>query len=482
MRFFTFLLFSLSCQIGFGQYFLPPEELPNFQHSKRNIQVFDADNDGDMDILSFSRANNQTLGVYINDGMGNFTAQPFADFGFDSNIFGAVGDVNGDGFSDIFIEVKSPSSPIYYNQLLFNDGQGNFIPQNVYVGELPVFHPMIEDLNNDDLGDLIFFGPRYGVLLQDGIGTFAPIDDHGLPNMNAGRAQTVDIDQDGDPDFLISGEEYRSGGVVIFYTDIYLNDGNAKFTKIDPSSGFGSFFRGTAKSLDVNGDGLMDVIVSGLPTLETTETSIYVNQSNGAFQKQITNIPAFTYGNFFSDDLDGDGDQDIMVVGGRTPDNVTTVIRIFMNEGNNIYSELMHTPSFVSVPLISTSFFEDLNGDGLKDIIFGPRSGGPSNPQIYFREETNAVFDENAITEISIFPNPAYEESLYIKFQSRNNTSPVTFEIFSSLGQQVGHKYSLPHNEQGVYQIPLQNLPSGTFFLKISDAAHTVVKTFTYVK
>jgi hypothetical protein len=98
---------------------------------------FDADADGDMDLLVCSGGNNHTAGsmelglrLFNNDGKGNFIQNTTAFPATNMNIAVAVAnDFNNDGFADLFI--GSRSFPGVYGKtpqsyLFVNDGHGHF--------------------------------------------------------------------------------------------------------------------------------------------------------------------------------------------------------------------------------------------------------------------------------------------------------------------------------------------------------------------
>ena len=116
-----------------------------------------ADLDGDGDLDAFV-ANNGMNEILTNDGYGNFTTAP-APGGSLASRDVALGDLDGDGDLDAFV-TNSNGEP---NQILTNDGYGNFTDAYApggYVGNYSVA-----------LGDL------------DGDGGIPAVNEDGLPNL-----------------------------------------------------------------------------------------------------------------------------------------------------------------------------------------------------------------------------------------------------------------------------------------------------------
>ena len=136
---------------------------------------FDADNDGDNDLLVCSGGygdyvvNDTALQprLYINDGRGNFskTPKPLPHVNSSGGCI-AVADINMDGYKDIFwggrvVPGAYPAAPSSY--IFLNDGKGGFEDKTKeYAPELAnagmFTDAVFADINNDKLPDLITCG------------------------------------------------------------------------------------------------------------------------------------------------------------------------------------------------------------------------------------------------------------------------------------------------------------------------------------
>ncbi|MBT8185878.1 MAG: VCBS repeat-containing protein, partial [Eudoraea sp.] len=187
--------------------------------------IFDANNDGYNDILVLSggyhnlAANDPLLmnRIYFGDSRGNFTKSETAmPQLFSSNSCSVVGDVNGDGYSDIFIGSRVipgryPETPP--SHLLINDGKGNFTDQITTLAPELQYLGMItdaiwEDLNDDTIDDLIVVGEWLPVtIFINKDGNLINESERYFNSLKYGWWNTIkveDLNGDGKPD-LIAG-------------------------------------------------------------------------------------------------------------------------------------------------------------------------------------------------------------------------------------------------------------------------------------
>jgi FG-GAP-like repeat len=111
----------------------------------------DIDNDNDLDIILTNGTRNfcSPTKILLNNGKGVFT---YSEQKLSTAIFGriGIGDLNDDGYLDLFITSLGESNRIWYN-----DGSGKFIECDLIFGSKNLFQrPIIEDLNNDGIDDV----------------------------------------------------------------------------------------------------------------------------------------------------------------------------------------------------------------------------------------------------------------------------------------------------------------------------------------
>jgi len=209
--------------------------------------LFDADNDGDLDLFISSGGNEFLPGspslenrIYFNDGWGNFTKfkKIMQDSGFESTACVSNTDFDSDGDQDLAvgIRLKSMAYGIPVNgYILQNDGGGNFtdITADVAPGLMNI--GLITDMEWADIDgdkdeDLVVVGeymPLSVFINRDG--KFEnKTENYGLKN-TSGWWRTInkaDLDNDGDIDFIIGNHGLNSRFKASIETPItlFVND------------------------------------------------------------------------------------------------------------------------------------------------------------------------------------------------------------------------------------------------------------------
>ncbi len=208
---------------GTGDPTIPFEEtsgaLPDTAHSIGDVVLGDVDADGDLDavLADWGPGNPLSNGgavtrLWLNDGAGSFsdvTAAQMPDTAVGMSWDAELADVDGDADLDVLVSSKASAS----SALFLNDGTGTFSDAS---SQLPAFSNNYEfapmDIDADGDVDLVTIndGPGLGehIFVNDGTGTFSDGTDTALPPAaNLGHddnvVEFVDLDDDGDPDFVI---------------------------------------------------------------------------------------------------------------------------------------------------------------------------------------------------------------------------------------------------------------------------------------
>jgi FG-GAP-like repeat/FG-GAP repeat len=312
--------------------------------------------------------------------------------GFDTGIFGhgfgpgsfALGDLDGDGDADILVGQSFFGSPGV--SVLKNNGDQTFAapvyysaPLNEVVGEVA-----LSDFDSD--GDLDAFATIRGdfdqmtkikVWRNNGNGTFAaPIE------FTTGQGPVgiviADFTGDGKPDVITANygalsisilrHNGLSGNSAGFLAPVNFSTGN-RAEKI--------------AAADVNGGGVLDVVVGGGVGGGFDATlAVMINTGNGSFAAPVPYDPApdarFDSTAVALADLDNDGDVDLIGGGlysSGSIDNGAVTIR--RNNGNGTFGSaeiIMFTnPNYVSNPKELITGF--INSDGFPDIVAAVPSG-----------------------------------------------------------------------------------------------------------
>ncbi|MDP3244151.1 MAG: FG-GAP-like repeat-containing protein [bacterium] len=168
-------------------------------------RVADVNNDGDPDVLI--RTDGGLNYIYDNNGSGAFTARAAFNDGCAGNSHRdlAVGDLNNDGFPDVFAANSSScDSPIYINK-----GDGTFYKKNFIASAqaAEVNNALIKDLDGDGWNDIVALIQGYRNVIFKNQGNLAFTTLAGTLGTNAavgGALAAADVDGDGAQELAIA--------------------------------------------------------------------------------------------------------------------------------------------------------------------------------------------------------------------------------------------------------------------------------------
>ena len=241
--------------------------------------------------------------------------------------FSSAGDVNNDGFEDIFIGGAAGQSGMLYLQ----NGDGQFTKNES--------QPWTQDKASEDLGCLF-----------------------------------IDVDNDGDLDLYVAsgGSEFKTGHVSL-RDRLYVNDGTGRFTKSSSALPDIRESSQVVKASDIDKDGDLDLFVGTRLVAQSyayPATSYILLNTNGKFTKYaqeksaaLTNIGMVTDAVFT--DIDNDNDEDLMIVG-----EWMEVTVLANNDGN--FENISETLGLSDTRGIWWSVTaSDIDNDGDDDYILG---------------------------------------------------------------------------------------------------------------
>lgn len=230
-----------------------------------DIDAFDLDNDGDLDVVVAewlgcfgSTDGGKRLYISKNNGHGVFAA-PFLKTVDPGPSCLAGGDFNKDGKIDI-VTGHALSIDVH-----LGTGTGDLLaPVRIALNKSP-YDVIVRDLNGDGNLDIAtcteYNSEGMSVIIGNGDGTFLPAQNYNgaySPDLrNESGITSGDVDGDGDIDLVVGN--YASNDV-----SIYLNNGNGSFTF---PMRYGLYYNTAAPFFgDFNGDGKGDIIATvGLP-------------------------------------------------------------------------------------------------------------------------------------------------------------------------------------------------------------------------
>jgi enediyne biosynthesis protein E4 len=391
------------------------------------VALFDANNDGYLDIFFTNGADIRTLAksspkysnrLFLNDGKGHFTdvtaKAGLAGTGYDTGV--AIGDYDNDGYEDIFV------GGVHRNTLYHNNGDGTFTDVTARAGLSakpdPEFGPLWSvggawvDLNNDGLLDLVvvnylawnigtepacpyqdhreYCHPKYykrtpsQIFLNQGNGTFKDVSAESGLRAHPGKGMGIgvaDFDLDGRMDLFIANDKvYNSlfrnvsekGRVkfeeVAFETNVALRE-NGEFI-----SNMGVDFR------DIDNDGYPDISIVALddetfPIFRNTGKGEFVDSTKESHMAALS-LPMAGYSPTIFD-FDNDGWKDIFVTRGHVQSPLAAP-RIAVEQQNTVFRNVGGKFAALTAEAGLTvrppsrhrgSAVGDLNGDGRLDVV-----------------------------------------------------------------------------------------------------------------
>lgn len=402
----------------------------------------DINGDGYSDVI-VSEPQGSLVQIFLGSIAGLVSTPSQTIYGVGSDDFGhtvsSAGDVNGDGYSDILIGAPGTSGQKGAAYLYLGSASGLILSNSIsdinnsnndYFGN---GISCIGDVNGDGYSDImisaygtssykgsvyLYFGSATGInstptITINGNSTG---DEFGYKLVCAG-----DVNGDGYSDILIGAM-----GTSSFTGNAYLYYGSPTGISASPSitlsgtSGGSYFSYSLASCGDINGDGFSDIIV-GAPFLAPSSTGavyIYHGSPDG-----LSNTPVNTYNgtnsnDFFglvvssAGDVNGDGYSDVIVTAEK-PLSGPGIVYIYLGSS----SGLSLSPSATLTGFFSGDGFGysascagDVNGDGYSDIVVGApgvlgnrgaayiylggSSGLSSTPSTIINDVNNVAADE----------------------------------------------------------------------------------------
>lgn len=294
-------------------------------HNPNDVAVGDFNRDGKLD-LAFANHDEKHLTVLLGDGNGGFIPSPHSPVAADvrPHTHGvAAGDLNGDGTLDLITDSWGNNQVV----ILFGDGNGGFNTSGTFVnvGKMPYQRVRVGDVDGDGKSDIIttnLEGDDVTILLGDGKGGFKQSSGSPFPCGDSPFSSAIgDVNKDGKPDIAIvnsPGSANRRGKEGL---TILLGNGAGGFAMMTGSPFATGKIPNRVAIGDVNGDGIGDIAVSSPD--DNTITLVFMG-SRGTVASSSTIAVSGKPKGLAIRDLNGDGKSDIVVT--NNGDNTVTVI------------------------------------------------------------------------------------------------------------------------------------------------------------
>ena len=267
--------------------------------------------------------------------------------------------------------------PGYQNTLILSAPNGKLIDAtaNLPIQDDFTHSACAADIDNDGDIDLYsgnveappVFDPE--ILINNSaefsISTSSLPDSVGLDQNNYTYCEFSDVDNDGDPDLVLGGSQ-RSNSIVL------LNDGVGVFAPLQNSIPQHMDYSETTihdiEPIELNGDGFIDLILVQETVDQYSVIQVLVNNQDGTFRDEtetrIDTIDRLAYIPWlWMRDIDRDGDLDLLAkhLNYMDPDPI-----LYINDGNGYFK--WESVDF-KLPYLYYTFL-DLHGDGVDEIVF----------------------------------------------------------------------------------------------------------------
>lgn len=374
----AFLFFSIS--LFFGQnHFQEITNQAGVAHSgnkNMGIAFADFDNDGDEDIYAFTRQNENQL--FENLGNGNFeNIAPEAGVNSEESTRAAAwGDLNNDGWVDLYIANYQAPDVLYLNNGPNSEGQVTFSDITFQAGIFNENEPIsvhLADVDSDGWLDIYvanFLGEnRY--FRNGGDGTFSDqtMQANLGDNSYSMGCAFFDYDNDGDLDLYLV-HDFEVANIL------YQNDGLGHFTNVAASSGTDIVGHGMGVDVaDINQDGWLDMYITDL-----NENVLLLNNGDGSFTDIATPAGVDDTGMGWSTmflDFDNDGWPDLYVVNDSQFSPEPNVL--YRNLGDMTFEKVDENTAIASAHSGVGGAAADVNGDGFVDLMISNTFSGPGN-------------------------------------------------------------------------------------------------------
>jgi len=452
------------------------------------ISVADVNNDGHEDIF-IGGAQGQIAKLYLHQGNGLLTPAPTADVFREDRLLedtaSAFFDADGDGDMDLLIGSggnQPDRTANYENRLYLNDGNGNYSRSPNSIKTIAHNVATIAPHDFDEDGDIdIFIGSRsvpgiYGInpqhllLENDGTGNFNDItESRGFKLKDVGMltdATWADMDGDSKKDLVLVGDWMAPL--------IFKNSGRRLSPLTNSSLSHLSGWWNALSAQDLDGDGDTDLILgnqgsnTAYSATEETPAKIYINDfdDNGTIEQIVTrnvnnrDVPValkreltaqlvslkkenLKFSDYAKKSIDELLSAEVLAQSIVKTATISESI-VALNNGNGNYN-IQKLPREVQFSCVCTISCSDINKDGILDIMLAGNNfelkpqysrqdanygsvllGTNTNEFVWQPYEKSGFFLKGEVKQLVPFTDKAGNTFV---IAGRNNASPKIFKL-----------------------------------------------------
>ena len=323
------------------------------------------------------------------------TPTSFKDFYYGK---ASIGDVNNDGFKDVFftgtVDEDGDNYPDVTKNELYKNDNGTFVPLQLFPENAVHFSDnKFIDFDNDGLLDLVTTGLSYNDVVNyrtyrwKNTGTKFELQDN-LDGRTFGNIEVFDLNHDGLLDYAVNGLRFIENVGFEYKTDVYLNSKTGFLDKRKDIIPEGRQY-GKLRVFDIDNDGYLDAVLFGLN--ENTEEKFTIYKNNKGTFEISQELDGFQNGDLNYADFDSDGDLDFVI---SSLDKEGKYHLIYFKNNGGIFTPHQE----INSDHLNDSSIDigDINGDGYYDFIaIGSGKNSANNvTSVFIYNPTTDNFEE----------------------------------------------------------------------------------------
>jgi hypothetical protein len=302
----------------------------------------------------------------------------------------AWSDYNGDGKPDFLLTGDTGTGSGVISKLYKNTGSGFSEDTSISLPHVSSGSVAWSDYNGDGKPDLLLTGSRGGSdyiskLYKNTGSGFSEDTSISLPGVSSGSVAWSDYNEDGKPDFLLTGGT-GSGNI----SKLYKNTGSG-FSE-DTSISLPGVVASSVAWSDYNGDGKPDFLLTGYSGSHTI-SKLYKNTGSGFTEDTSISLPGVYCGSVAWSDYTGDSKPDFLLTG--YDNSYNPISKLYKNTDSGFSED-----TSISLPGVdhSSVAWSDYNGDSKPDFLLTGYTGSVGISKLY--KNTGSGFSED--TSISL--------------------------------------------------------------------------------